>query len=115
MENKIDEVRVTKFAEDDLDEIAEYYNLLSPSYVEKTISEFEKNIMSLKSSPKSGRIVPELARQGIENYRELIQGYYRIIYEIIDTVVYIITVIDGRRNFEKVIFEKLSRYLENKA
>ena len=115
MENKIEEVRVTKFAEDDLDEIAEYYNSLSSSYVEKTISEFEKNIMSLKSSPKSGRVVPELARQGIQNYRELIQGYYRIIYEIIDTVVYIITVIDGRRNFEKVIIEKLTRYLENKA
>ena len=114
MENKIDEVRVTKFAEDDLDEIVEYYNLLSPSYVEKTISEFEKNIMSLKSSPKSGRVVPELARQGIENYRELIQGYYRIIYEIIGTIVYIITIIDGRRNFERVIIEKLTRYLENK-
>ena len=114
MENKIDEVRVTKFAEDDLDEIVEYYNLLSPSYVEKTISEFEKNIMSLKSSPKSGRVVPELARQGIENYRELIQGYYRIIYEIIGTIVYIITIIVGRRNFERVIIEKLTRYLENK-
>ena len=82
--------------------------------MEKTISEFEKNIMSLKSSPKSGRVVPELARQGIENYRELIQGYYRIIYEIIGTIVYIITIIDGRRNFEKVIIEKLTRYLENK-
>ncbi len=115
MENKIEEIRVTKFAEDDLDEIAEYYNSLSSSYVEKTISEFEKDIMSLKSSPKSGRVVPELARQGIQNYRELIQGYYRIIYEIIDAVVYIITVIDGRRNFQEVIIEKLSRYLENKA
>ena len=115
MENKIVEVRVTKFAEDDLDEITEYYTSLSPSYVEKTLSEFEKNVMSLKSSPKSGRIIPELARQGIENYRELIQGYYRIIYEIIDTIVYIITIIDGRRNFEKVIIEKLTRYLNDKA
>ena len=115
MKNKIKEVRVTQFAEDDLDEIVQYYNSLSPSYVEKTISEFEKNVMSLKSAPKSGRIVPELARQGIENYRELIQGNYRIIYEIIETVVYVITIIDGRRNFEKIIIEKLTRYLENKA
>ncbi len=66
--------------------------------------------MSLKEYPKSGRIVPELEKQGILQYRELIQGYYRIIYEISDDKVIVHTIIDGRRNYEDIIISKLSRY-----
>ena len=111
MENEIKEVEVSPFAQDDLNEIIEYYSSLSQNYVESTISEFEKNVMSLKQHPRSGRIIPELERQGITQYRELIQGYYRIIYKISKDKVTVLTIIDGRRNFEEIIIEKLSRYL----
>ena len=111
MENEIKVVEVSPFAQDDLNEIIEYYSSYSQNYVETTISEFEENIMSLQQHPKSGRIVPELERQGIMQYRELIQGYYRIIYKISKDKVIVLTVIDGRRNFEEIIIEKLSRYL----
>ena len=113
MENEINEVIVSQFAEDDLNEIVEYYFLLSQNYVEKIISEFEENIMSLKKHPRSGRVVPELEKQGILHYRELIQGYYRIVYEISDDKVIVHTIIDGRRNFEDIIISKLSRYYGN--
>ena len=69
------EVIVSQFAEDDLNEIIDYYFSLSEKYVEKVISEFEENVMSLQRHPKSGRIVPELDKQGILQFRELIQGY----------------------------------------
>ena len=110
MKNEINEVIVSLFAEDDLNEIIEYYFSLSQNYVEKIISEFEENVMSLKTHPKSGRIVPELEKQGILQYRELIQGYYRIIYEISDDKIIVHTIVDGRRNFEDIIISKLSRY-----
>ncbi len=113
MENEINEVIVSQFAEDDLNEIVEYYFSLSQNYVEKVISEFEENVMSLKKHPRSGRVVPELEKQGILQYRELIQGYYRIIYEISDDKVIVHTIIDGRKNFEDVIISKLSRYYGN--
>lgn len=113
MENETNEVIVSQFAEDDLNEIVEYYFLLSQNYVEKIISEFEENIMSLKKHPRSGRVVPELEKQGILQYRELIQGYYRIVYEISDDKVIVHTIIDGRRNFEDIIISKLSRYYGN--
>ena len=113
MEKEINEVIVSQFAEDDLNEIVEYYFLLSQNYVEKIISEFEENIMSLKKHPRSGRVVPELEKQGILQYRELIQGYYRIVYEISDDKVIVHTIIDGRRNFEDLIISKLSRYYGN--
>jgi len=111
VENEIKEVEVSPFAQDDFNEIIEYYSSYSQDYVETTISEFEENVMSLQQHPKSGRIIPELERQGITQYRELIQGYYRIVYKISKDKVVILTVIDGRRNFEEIIIEKLSRYL----
>ena len=111
MKNEIKEVEVSPFAQDDFNEIIEYYSSYSQDYVETTISEFEENVMSLQQHPKSGRIIPELERQGITQYRELIQGYYRIVYKISKDKVVILTVIDGRRNFEEIIIEKLSRYL----
>ena len=107
---EIKDVIISQFAEDDLDEIASYYFSLSPDYVEKVISDFEENVMSLKEHPKSGRIVPELEKQGITKYRELIQGYYRIVYEISEETIIVHTIIDGRRNFEELIISKLSRY-----
>ena len=113
MEKEINEVIVSQFAEDDLNEIVEYYFLLSQNYVEKIISEFEENIMSLKKHPRSVRVVPELEKQGILQYRELIQGYYRIVYEISDDKVIVYAKIDGRRNFEDIIISKLSRYYGN--
>ena len=67
--------------------------------------------MSLQEHPKSGRTVPELERQGITKYRELIQEYYRIVYEISGNKVIVHTIIDGRGNFEETIILKLSRLL----
>ena len=113
MKNEIREVIVSRFAEDDLNEIIEYYFSLSQNYVEKLISEFEKNVMSLQRHPKSGMVVSELEKQGILRYRELIQEYYRILYEISDNKVIVHTIIDGRRNFEDIIISKLSRYYGN--
>ena len=106
----IKDIIISQFAEDDLDEIAAYYVSLSPGYVEKVISDFEKNVMSLKEHPKSGWIVPELEKQGLIRYRELIHGYYRIVYEISEETIIVHTIIDGRRNFEELVISKLSRY-----
>ncbi len=115
MENKeIEEIIISEFAEADLDEITTYYFSRNPDYVERIISEFEENIESLQIHPKSGRIVPELERQGITKYRELIQEYYKIVYEISGNKVIVHTIIDGRRNFEEIIISKLSRYYGNK-
>ena len=98
-DEEIEEIIVSEFAEADLDEIAAYHYSRSPNYVGRIISEFEENIESLQNHPKSGRIVPELERQGITKYRELIQEYYRIVYEISGNTIIVHTIIDGRRNY----------------
>ena len=114
-DEEIEEIIISEFAETDLDEIASYYFSRNLNYVERIISEFEENVLSLQKHPKSGRTVPELERQGITKYRELIQEYYRIVYEISGNKIIIHTIIDGRRNFEETIISKLSRYYGNKT
>ena len=111
---EIKDILVSQFAEDDFNKIVEHYFSLSPNYVENIVSEFETNVLSLQQYPKRGRIIPEFERQGISQYRELIQGYYRIVYEISEDKVIVHTIIDGRRNFEDIIISKLSRYYGNK-
>ena len=113
-DEKIEEIIISEFAEADLDEIAAYHYSRSSNYVERIISEFEENVMSLQKHPKRGRTVLELERQGITKYRELIQEYYRIIYEISGNKIIVHTIIDGRRNFEEIIISKLSRYYGTK-
>jgi len=106
-------VILSKFVQWDLDEIAEYYISLSKDYVKKTIDGINDQIDSLKQFPKSGRIVPELEKHGIMKYRQLIEGYYRIIYEVQTKdnheIVFVHTIIDGRMNFEDVLVKRLMR------
>ncbi len=114
-DKEIKEIIISEFAEADLDEIASYHYSRSPNYVERIISGFEENVLSLQKHPKTGRTVPELERQGITKYRELIQEDYRIVYEILGNKGIVHTIIDGRGNFEETIILKISRYYGNKT
>jgi plasmid stabilization system protein ParE len=64
----------------------------------------------LHELPARGRIIPELAQQNILEYRELIEGNYRIIYVIQDSLVVIHAILDSRRNLEELLMKKLMRY-----
>ena len=65
---------------DDIHSIAEYIAKDSQKYAAITVSKLFKRVEMLTSHPKAGRVVPETNN---ENIRELIEGNYRIIYEII--------------------------------
>ncbi len=75
-------------------EIADYISLDNPSAAERWIENIFKKVDILDSSPKAGRIVPEIERDEI---RELIYGNYRIIYQIKKVCVYILTVRHGKQ------------------
>ena len=107
--SKVYNVIVSKSAEDDLRDIVDYYKSLNPSYVESVITQFEHNILSLSRFPLSGGIVPELYDQGIEQYREMIQGQYCIVYEMQAENVVVQAVIDSRRNLQDILLAKLLR------
>ncbi len=76
------------------------------------ISIFEKiraQCEKLNQSPERGRIVSELKEYGIYSFHELIVKPWRIIYRISGYKVYILAVIDSRRNIEDILIE---RFLE---
>lgn len=73
----------------DLNEIGEYIAKDSPKYTEITVSKHYNKVEVLVEYPKIGRVVPEAEQ---ENLRELIEGNYRIIYEIAEDSIYIMSV-----------------------
>lgn len=100
---------ISRFAEDDLYEIIDYYKSINFDFAAKLLVSIEEKIQKLKSFPEQGRVVPELEQQNIIDYRELIEGNYRIIYAIQEDTIIIHTIIDSRRNLEDLIIKKLMR------
>jgi plasmid stabilization system protein ParE len=85
-----------------LDELVSIYQYLLDNTsiaVAKSIIEDILNISQLESFPKSGSIEPNLRLSGKE-YRYIIRGHnrYKIIYKIVDTVIYITDVFDCRKD-----------------
>jgi toxin ParE1/3/4 len=66
---------------DDLTSIAEYSSRYSDKYASAIVSRLFNKVTILKTMPRIGRIVPE---KNDENVRELIEGNYRIIYQLGD-------------------------------
>jgi len=100
----------SRYAELDLIEILDYYQDLNPTYTKKILDRIEKRVEELKEFPERGRVVPELERQNIMNYRELIEENYRIIYSIESKIVMIHSILDGRRNLEELLVRKFMNY-----
>jgi plasmid stabilization system protein ParE len=108
--SKVYKAIFSRYAEDDLNEIIEYYFAINPDYARKLLTTFEKRVGELRKYPERARIVPELEEQNILEYREMIEGNYRIIFAIQEETVVVHTIIDSRRNVEEVIINKLMRY-----
>jgi toxin ParE1/3/4 len=88
----------TDLAIDDLQNIADYIGESSERYAKLTVATLLERTDILKQFPQAGRIVPE---KNEENVRELIEGSYRIIYEIYpDNIVYILPVVHSARDFK---------------
>jgi len=102
-------VRIPGGVKKDIEEIVEYYLEERPDYAKKIFELLFERIKSLKYFPNKGRIVPELLEYNINEYRELIESYWRIIYRIDNEIVEIFTVIDSRRNVQDLLVEKLKR------
>jgi plasmid stabilization system protein ParE len=100
----------TSPAIDDLDEIVNHIAQDSRAHALRIAERLEKRVRTLDESPHRGRIVPELACFGYTQYRELIERPWRIIYKIAGETVYILVLIDGRRNVQDLILAKVMRW-----
>ena len=97
----------SKVAERDLISIIEYIIKDNESNAKKIYDSIKKASFELNSFPQRGRIVPELEYYFINNYREIIIKTWRIIYRIEENKVYILAVLDSRRNIEDILLKRL--------
>ena len=89
------EIRQAPQAIEDIEFIARYIAKDSVKYASIQVQEFFDAAIILEDFPHSGRIVPEI---GNKNIRELIVGFYRLIYLIRNSnVIEIITVYHSSR------------------
>ncbi len=96
-------------AEEDLISIIKYIHSNNPVAAKNNLKKIKSKASNLNSFPQRGRIVPELKENGILQYRELIVAPWRIIYRISDSNVYVLSVIDSRRNIEDILLHRLVR------
>ncbi|WP_028582835.1 type II toxin-antitoxin system RelE/ParE family toxin [Desulfogranum japonicum] len=75
-------------------EIANYIAKDKQTAAENWVDKIFSKVESLASSPKSGRIVPEINK---DQYREIIYGNYRIVYRIEEKRISILTVRHGKQ------------------
>jgi toxin ParE1/3/4 len=97
-------------AKTDLKEIFVYVSVNdSLESANKLLDRIEETCFKLERYPERGHIPPELRQTGIKNYLEIHYKAYRIIYEIDDKLVYIHSVIDGRRNIQEILNNRILR------
>jgi toxin ParE1/3/4 len=66
-------------------------------------------IESLDELSNRGRVVPELRVRGITTYRELIVLPYRVIYRVESREVWVVAVLDHRRDLDALLHERARR------
>ena len=95
-------------AEHDLEAIFRYIlGTGNPGAAKDMISLIRKACESLSRMPERGHVPPELARADNYEYRQIIVKPYRIIYQIVDSSVFIFGIIHGRRNVDEVLRQRL--------
>ena len=71
----------TNGARDDLHQLHEYLSQNSPAYAKRLLDRIISRVDMLHNFPQSGRKLPEAPSD--ELLRELLEGNYRIIYELL--------------------------------
>lgn len=97
----------TAVAEQDLRGIVQYIAEDSPDNARTVFDKLRAAATALDQFPERGRVVPELQQQGVFLYRELVIAPWRLIYRIEQENVYVLAVIDSRRNVEDILLQRL--------
>ena len=103
-------VLIDPLAKQDMKEIFLYVSSNdSISSADKLLDSIEATISKLEEYPERGHIPQELRQTGIKRYLEIHFKPYRIIYEIENNLIYVHSVLDGRRNIQELLGERLLR------
>ncbi|MDA3949033.1 MAG: type II toxin-antitoxin system RelE/ParE family toxin [Spirochaeta sp.] len=101
------EVIWSTIAAQDLDDIVSWIlEHHSSEHAESFVDMIDASVRQLSQQPQSGRVIPELERQNITKYREVVSSPWRLFYAVDSDRVLIHAVIDGRRNIEDILLRR---------
>ena len=86
----------TETAKQDLQTIRRYIAADNPTAAKRWIKRLRERARNALHLPLAGRKVPEFSRDDI---RELIEGNYRIVYQVFTDRLVVLTVFEGHRLF----------------
>jgi toxin ParE1/3/4 len=95
----------------DLLDINDYYLVeVDDKTAAKIINRLEAAVNSLADFTERGSIPKELLTLGIRQYRQVIVKPYRIIYEQLSETTIVHAILDGRRDMETLLTQRLVRF-----
>lgn len=102
------EVLLTNDAARDLEDVYNYIALHdSFQKADHVLARIEKVFASLSELPERGVYPKELLALGIREYREIFFKPYRIVYRVITNIVYVLLIVDGRRDIQALLQRRL--------
>ena len=101
-------VLLTNDAARDLEELYDYIALHdSTRNANHVLEQIDKAFSKLSQFPERGVYPKELLAMGIREYREIFFKPYRIIYRVTSKNVYVLLVVDGRRDMQSLLQRRL--------
>jgi toxin ParE1/3/4 len=101
-------VFLTADATSDLEELYHYIALHdAPEKAEQVMTKIEKTLSGLSESPDRGAYPKELLALGVRDYREIFFNPYRLIYRVMGQIVYVLLIVDGRRDMQSLLQRRL--------
>ena len=102
------EVLLTNDAARDLNELYNYIAVHdSPRKADYVLEKIEKTFSALSEFPERGVYPKELLKLGIREYREIFFKPYRIIYRVMDKNLYVLLIVDGRRDMQSLLQRRI--------
>ncbi|MFH2010321.1 MAG: type II toxin-antitoxin system RelE/ParE family toxin [bacterium] len=93
----------------DPEELISFIAAESPINARKLLDRLRRRAATLDELPGRGRLVPELRELGLREVRELLLSPYRLLYRITGAQVIVLALLDGRRDLDDLLYERLIR------
>lgn len=97
-------------AERDLKELRAYIvKNFSDDTWRDSYTRIKETIRSLQKFPQAGSIPDEIEKLNLTQYRQVLAGMNRVIYEVRQEIIYIHIVVDARRDMNTLLTRRLLR------
>ena len=101
-------VYLTDDAARDLEDLYDYISRNdAPEKATYVLDRIEEALTSLSESPNRGVYPRELIELGIKEYRQIFFKPFHIIYTIMEKMVYVVLITDGRRDMQALLQRRL--------